>query len=252
MHDLPLRALSAASVVLLAPILFAQGRRVRRVTPRLPPAGGAAEGSTAGGANPLRLLVAGESTAVGVGVATHDEGLAGQTARALAAATGRPVRWRVLGRSGVSARDLVTEFIEPASSIDADVVIVALGVNDTISLSRVACWVDALETLVQRVRRSSPRAAIVVAGVPPMQVFPAFPAPLRQVLGLRARVLDRAAARWAAGHASLAHVAHLSAAPAEVLDMFCADRFHPSSLGYARWGAALAAAASDILQDTSC
>ena len=41
-------------------------------------------------------------------------------------------------------------------------------------------------------------------------------------------------------------------APAEVPDMFCADRFHPSSLGYARWGAALARAASDILQDTSC
>ena len=33
MHDLPQRLLSAASFVLLAPILFAQGRQVRRVTP---------------------------------------------------------------------------------------------------------------------------------------------------------------------------------------------------------------------------
>ena len=252
MRDIPLRALSAASLILLAPILVVQGRRVRRVTPRLPPAGGPREGITAPHPHPLRLLMAGESTAVGVGVATHDDGLAGQTARALAAATGRPVRWRVIGRSGASARGLVTELIEPASPIEADVVIIALGVNDTIDLSSVARWVDALEALTACVRRSSPRAAIVVSGVPPMQVFPAFPAPLRHVLGLRARVLDRAAARWADGRASLTHVAHVSAAPAEVPDMFCADRFHPSALGYARWGAALAAAASDILQDTSC
>lgn len=98
----------------------------------------------------------------------------------------------MLGRGGASARDLVTESIEPASPIDADVVIVALGVNDTISLSSVTRWVDALEALALCVRRSSPRAAIVLSGVPPMQLFPAFPAPLRQVLGLRARVLDRA------------------------------------------------------------
>jgi lysophospholipase L1-like esterase len=84
--------------------------------------------------------------------------------------------------------------------------------------------------------------------VPPLQIFPAFPAPLRHVLGLRARVLDRAAARWAHGHAGVMHLPHLTTAPVEVPEMFCVDRFHPSALGYSRWGAALAAAASDILR----
>ena len=233
--------------MLLAPILFFQGRRVRRVTPRLPPADGPREGIVAG-PRPLRLLIGGESTAVGVGVSTHGEGLAGQTARALAAATGRGVSWRIRGRSGASARHLVAEFIEPAVPIDADVVVIALGVNDTISVSPVGRWVDALEGLRQRIRAASPAAAIVLSGVPPMQIFPAFPAPLRHVLGLRARVLDRAAIRWAAGHAGVTHVPHLTTPPGDVPEMFCADRFHPSALGYARWGAALAAAASDILR----
>ena len=247
MHDLPLRSLSATSCLLLAPILFVQGRRVRRETPRLPPAGGPLDGIIPG-AHPLRLLIAGESTAVGVGVRTHDEGLAGQTARALAAATGRGVNWRVLGRSGASGRHLVAEFIEPAMPIEADVVIVALGVNDTISLSSVARWVNALDALLQRARQGSPNVAVVVSGVPPMQIFPVFPAPLRHVLGLRARVLDRAAARWARQQVVVMHLPHPRTAPADVREMFCEDRFHPSALGYARWGEALATAASDILR----
>jgi lysophospholipase L1-like esterase len=247
MRDHALRVLSIASFVLLAPLLFVQARRVRRVTPRLPPANGPHEGITAAGPHPLRLLIIGESTAVGVGVSTHLVGLAGQTARALAEATGRPVFWRVLGRSGASARALVAEFIEPAAPIDADVVVIALGVNDTISLSSVACWVDALEALLQCVRGSSLDAAIILSGVPPMQRFPAFPAPLRYVLGLRAHVLDRAAITWARGHTAVRHVPHPPVARADVPVMFCADRFHPSASGYALWGAALAAAASDIL-----
>ena len=247
MNDLALRALSAASLILLAPILFFQGRRVRRLTPRLPAARGPHQGNIPG-PRPLRLLIAGESTAVGVGVATHDEGLAGQTARALAAATGRGVSWRVLGRSGASARHLVAEFIEPAPPIDADVVVIALGVNDTISVSPVGRWVKALEALFHGVRGALSGAVVIVSGVPPMQIFPAFPAPLRHVLGLRARVLDRAAIRWATGHAGVTHMPHLTTPPGDVPEMFCADRFHPSALGYARWGAALAAAASDILR----
>jgi lysophospholipase L1-like esterase len=247
MRDRALHALSAVSLVLLAPVLMVQARGVRRVTPRLPPADGPDQGATDTRPTPLRLLVVGESTAVGVGVTTHEQALAGQVASELAATLGRPVCWRVLGRSGASARQLVMEFIEPALSIDADVVIVALGVNDTISLSSVRQWVRALEALLQLIRRSSPDAAVVVSAVPPMQHLPVFPAPLRYVLGLRAHVLDRAAITWAGRHAAVAHVPYPSAAPADVPAMFCADRFHPSALGYSRWGAALAAAASDIL-----
>jgi lysophospholipase L1-like esterase len=251
MRDFALRCLSAATLVLLAPILLVQARRVRRVTPRLPPANAPYEGATAAGPNPLRLLVVGESTAVGVGVPTHDMGLAGQTARALENATGRPVRWRVLGRSGASARTLVTEFIEPAAALDTDLVVVALGVNDTIGLSSVGHWTRALEALLQSVRRSSPDAVVVLSGVPPMHHFPAFPAPLCHVLGLRAHVLDRAAIRWTCRQRAVAHVPHPPAAPAGVAAMFCADRFHPSAAGYSRWAEALADAASDILEPSA-
>jgi lysophospholipase L1-like esterase len=248
MRDRALYAFSAVSLVLLAPILFLQGRWVRRVTPRLPPASGPREGVTASGPRPLRLLVVGESTAVGVGVSTHDDGLAGQSARALAEIMRRPVSWRVLGRSGASARKLVAEFIDPAPPIEADVVIVALGVNDTIGVSTVGRWIGALDSLLQAVRRSSPDAVVVLSGVPPIQHFPALPSPLRHVLGVHAAVLDHAAVRWVRAHGSIAHVPHPRAPLAQVAELFCADGFHPSARGYRRWGSALAAAASDILR----
>jgi lysophospholipase L1-like esterase len=248
MRDGALRAFSAVSLVLLAPILFLQGRWVRRVTPRLPPASGPHEGRTGSGARPLRLLILGESTAVGVGVSTHDEGLAGQTAGALAEAMGQPVAWRVVGRSGASARKLVAEFIGLAPPIEADVVVVALGVNDTISLSSSRHWIAALESLLQAVRRSSPDAAVVVSGVPPIQHFPALPWPLRHALGLRATILDRAAIRFVGANQSIAHLPHPRVPRAHVAEVFCADGFHPSARGYHQWGTALAAVASGILR----
>jgi lysophospholipase L1-like esterase len=247
-RDIALRVLSTSSLVLLGPVLFLQGRRVRRVTPRLPPAAGPQEGTIGTGPDPLRLAVVGESTAMGVGVPEHAVGLAGQTARALGRAVGRPVRWRVLGRSGATARALLKEFIEPAPPLEADVVVVILGVNDTLGFSSPRRWTGALDALLASLRRRSAQAPVVVAAVPPMQHFPAFPSPLRHVLGLRAHVLDRAAIRWAGERPRVAHVPYPHSERKEIPDIFCSDGFHPSAMGYERWSAALAAAAATLLR----
>jgi lysophospholipase L1-like esterase len=154
----------------------------------------------------------------------------------------------VLGRSGASARKLLDEFIASAAPVEADLVVVALGVNDTISLSSVAQWVGALDALLASLRRAAHAAPVVLAAVPPMQHFPALPSPLRQVLGLRARVLDRAAITWAAGRRAVVHVPHPRAPLADVSAAFCSDGFHPSVAGYECWGAALASAAAPLLQ----
>jgi hypothetical protein len=46
----------------LAPLLIAQGRRVKRDTPRLPPAAGPLSGRVEGEGEPLRVLTIGESS----------------------------------------------------------------------------------------------------------------------------------------------------------------------------------------------
>ena len=57
----------------------------------LPEADGAREGVVGSGDAALRLLVAGDSSAAGVGVARQEQAVVGHLARALHRATGRPV-----------------------------------------------------------------------------------------------------------------------------------------------------------------
>ena len=93
--------------LMLAPLLVVQARRARRDTPRLPEAGGAdrgREGSDDG--PPLRLLVVGESTAAGIGVAEHRQGLGAHLARALARHHQQRVDWQVIGVNGIRALGL--------------------------------------------------------------------------------------------------------------------------------------------------
>ena len=185
---------------------------------------------------------------MGVGVSDHTAGLVGQTARALGSAAGRAVSWRVIGRSGASARNLLDEFIAPASPIDADVVVVVLGVNDTIRLSSPAQWVGSLDALLESLRRRAHAVPVVLAAVPPLLYSPAIPSPLRQVLGLRAHLLDRAAVEWARARRAVVQVPHPRAPLADVSEAFCSDGFHLSAIGYRHWGAALGSAVAPLLQ----
>lgn len=248
MADLALRLAANLSVAVLAPVLVPQGRRVRRTTPRVPEAAGPRAGEVPGIGAPVRLLVLGESTAAGVGAADHQEGLAGQMAGALAARTGRPVRWRVLGRNGATAASTRDELLARAKDVAADVAVIALGVNDTLRLHSPARWSRDLTRLIEAVRERCGPIPILLAAVPPMGRFPALPQPLRAVLGLRAAVLDRAAARLAGEMAEVRHVSFALAA-GSVDDLFCRDQFHPSPLGYARWGAELGRVAAAALAE---
>ena len=85
------------AIATLAPLLLWQGRRVRRVTPRLPEPAGPRAGVAGQGA-PLRLLVLGDSAAAGVGVARQRDALTG---RLLAELSPRhTVHWRLLAHTG--------------------------------------------------------------------------------------------------------------------------------------------------------
>jgi hypothetical protein len=76
---------SRPTALLLAPVLLRQGARVRERTPVLPEAAGDRSGR-AGAAEgaPLRLLIVGESTAAGVGVAHQRDGIAARLAADIA------------------------------------------------------------------------------------------------------------------------------------------------------------------------
>jgi lysophospholipase L1-like esterase len=74
--------------------------------------------------------------------------------------------------------------------------------------------------------------------------FPSLPQPMRTVLALHARHLDR---RLASAVANTPSAIHSSTPPIDSLDLYAEDGFHPGAEGYRRWAAHLAAAAAAML-----
>lgn len=242
---------AATTTAALAGLLLWQARRARRITRRLPGAEGAATGLVAAPVDsrraeepPVRLVVLGESTAAGVGAPTHEAALAGQTAAALAARTGRSVQWRVVGESGATAQHASAALVPQLPAEPADLVVLAVGVNDVIRRTRPAAFARDVRDLVKAVRARVGPVPVFVSAVPPVGRFPALPQPLRGVLGACARRLDRAARRATAGVPAVAHVPLRFDGSAD--EFMAADGFHPSPKGYASWGQQIAERAARL------
>src|ERR1035437_6744916 len=132
----------------LGPILWLQGKYVRRVTPQLPEPPGAREGST--GQGPLlRLLIGCDSAAAGVVASSQDEALSGRLLDYL-----RPyctVKWRLVAVNGLDSPGLV-KLLEETPADRFDVVVLSIGVNDVTGLrtpSQWLPWQDKLASVIQ-------------------------------------------------------------------------------------------------------
>lgn len=219
--------------MLLAPIALVQGLLLRRSLPRLPEAPGEREGSFGQGKQPLRLLAIGESPLAGVGLADQGETLAARLAELLADRVKRPVQWQTAARGGVTARQTRERLVERLDPTPASLILIGLGVNDSLKQQGPERWQRDLVALIESLRARVGPAPVILTGVPDMGQFPALPAPLSILLGTRARLLDAAAAELAETLEQVQHVA--MPLDARIKDLFCHDGFHPSAEGHQRW-----------------
>lgn len=214
----------------LGPLLLAQGKRVRRVTPVLPEPAGPREGA-AGEGPLLRLLIVGDSAGAGVGAATQDDALSG---RLVARLRDRfRVEWRLVARTGATTASTLRDLkrIEPFTT---DAVVTSLGVNDVtgdVSASRFITLQTALHSLL---RDRFGARLILVSGLPPVHQFPALPQPLRWYLGARARELDHALGRVLPNGHGAEFMAFKGALGPPVM---APDGFHPGPAVYEAWAA---------------
>jgi lysophospholipase L1-like esterase len=224
-----------AAKLALAPLLLRQGRMVRRTALRLPEAPGPREGVVGDGHPVLRLLVVGDSSAAGVGIASQEEALAQPLARALVDRVNGPVSWQLLARTGIdtpAARQLIAQ----APVAPADVVVTVLGVNDATAQRSPASFVAQQAGLWADLREHSGARWAVVCGLPPMDRLTAMPQPLRWYLGRYASALDTALRDWAQGQ-------ELGFCPLRWTDdprFLASDGFHPGPALYPEWAGRLA------------
>ena len=147
----------------------------------------------------------------------------------------------VVARSGINARQSRLELVPQLAGRGADLVVIALGVNDSIEFHTARRWSADMEQLIADVRREVGEVPVVLAGVPPLDYFPALPQPLSFVLGARSSALERASLELVKKLKRVAYVPFLIERE-NCHELFCADGFHPSELGYSEWARQLAEA----------
>ncbi len=228
--------MSLALKLVLAPVLVAQALRTRKRAPVLPEPAGPRQGRVGQGPNELRLLIAGDSSAAGVGVAHQDQALAGHLSRALHLHAARPVRWALHARSGLTTHQ-VFALLRTHAPPPADVAVVLSGVNDVIDLVPTRRAVQQRAEMADWLLAEGRAQHVVFAPLPPVHRFPLLPEPLRRVMGDDARRHDEALARWAATRSDVSHI-HIAfdLSPAAMAE----DGFHPGEPVYRACGEALA------------
>lgn len=218
--------------ILLAPLLLWQGLGARRRALLLPEPPGDRSGIVGTGPA-LRLLVVGDSAAAGVGAAHQREALLGQTVALLE--DQYSVAWRLEARSGATTASTLRH-LEQLPRNQFDIATTSLGVNDVTSGARLGNWLSQQAALRSLLRTRFGVRHIIVAGLPPVHLFPALPQPLRWHLGLRAREFDRALQAAVTDTPDCSFIA--LPATGEITDM-ASDGFHPGPNIYARWAEVL-------------
>ena len=227
-----LKILWVCSLPLL--ILFLpQAIGVKRKTIRLPSASGPREQllthPSAQTAQPLMLLHYGESTVDGVGVADTRMGFTAQIATSLQPQINRSIRYVIRGQNGIKLKALVEQL--PIQTQHWDVAIITMGVNDCKGLTPITQWRKQLEACISILQQQQ-SGPIFFTQVPPMAQFPALPAPLKYLLGLRSYVLNLVIQQVCQAHNNV-YLLHgdLNIEPG----MMAEDGFHPSEKGYKDW-----------------
>ncbi|WP_299655092.1 SGNH/GDSL hydrolase family protein [uncultured Tateyamaria sp.] len=217
----------------LLPVLLPQAIWVAARAMRLPEADGPREGQVGVGP-PLRLLIVGDSSAAGVGVAHQDGALAGRLVSHLQ--TGFSVRWRLLAQSGLTTSGML-RMLSAQPARDFDVAVVALGVNDAKNGMHHSRWQANYTRLMGRLQDRFGVSRIYASGVPPLGDFPLLPRPLRDVLGARAVRFDAMLANLCADTDGAVHMPFdLPMDPT----MMAADGFHPGAPVYDIWARRIA------------
>lgn len=217
----------------LSPVLIAQALWVRRATPRLPEPLG--ERSGVHGSGPLlKLLIAGDSAAAGVGVSRQSEALSGQLVRALG--PDFRVSWKLIARTGHRAKDVLA-MLEQIPPEKLDVVVTSIGVNDVTHGTSRQTWIERQEKIIRLLLSKFDSPYVILSGIPPMHRFPALPQPLRWYLGSRAKQFNHALKKSVEGCSQCTFVS--IDFPLETTYM-ADDGFHPGTRAYSFWADHLA------------
>lgn len=223
--------LGGMMILPFAPFLYLQGQYVRRKVGRLPDAAGDKHGVFANGAEGVKMLVLGESTAAGVGASTHETGLAGQFAKFLGEKIGKSVRWQVVGKSGITVGRTIKELVPEIGDEKFDYIMLALCGNEVLSLHSPRVFRRDMRRLLAILQEKNPDATFFITNAPAVRLSPVLPFTIKFILGHLSALHDANARELTAKMPRVFYFHQPTSVPAD----FFADGLHPSEAGYTAW-----------------
>ncbi len=195
---------------------------------------------------PIRLAMLGDSTAAGYGVFRDRDTPAAQLAIAISEVARRPTHVSNVAVVGAESSELPAQ-LEALGSARVDLAVIMIGANDVTELTRPSTAVPYLEDTVRQLR--SRGVEVIVGTCPDLGTV----RPIAQPLRAYARRLSRRMAREQtvavvrAGGRTVSLGDLLGPIFAKRIEMFSADRFHPSEEGYKEAALAVLPSALDSL-----
>jgi GAF domain-containing protein len=194
------------------------------------------------GADPDAVLLIGNGPAHGWGVVTHQLSLTGHLGRAVTARTERPCAVTYIGDETMNVSSVLA-WVGDHDLTAYDVVVVVLGMNDAVRLTRVPVWRERFAELMDALTASiRPSARILVAGMQPVRSVTPYDSVLGGIAQRHAGRLDREA-RGIVDRTERASSCALGAPELEP------DRPHGSSRVYRSWAREIADTAAPLLAE---
>lgn len=233
----------------LLPILFFQGKRIKKETPRLPEAKQIKGGIKRDSQKTVKLIIIGESTIAGVGVDYHKNGFTGALAKELANKCNVSVSWKVYAKSGYTAKLVRERIIPKIKEQDIDLIVIGLGGNDAFTLNSPAKWAKEINLMIDQLYKKFPNTPVFFTNMPPIKEFPAFTKLIKFVIGNLVEVLGEALHKEVKQKNNVYYndeIITLKTWKEKFniegnVDSFFSDGVHPSKITYQVWGKDMAA-----------
>ena len=229
----------------LLPVLYFQGKNIRKKVPKLPEAKepkGVVHGNFS---TTLNILSIGESTIAGVGVDFHKNGFTGALATTLSSKLKKNINWRVYARSGYTLDRVCKKIIPKIEETSTDIIVVGMGGNDAFTLNSPKKWNLAIEELIALLNSKFPGTPIFFTNMPPIKEFPAFTKSIKFVIGnlveilgeaLELNIKDKKNVFYYDEVITLKKWSKKHTLPNNNSKIYFSDGVHPSELTYKIWG----------------
>ncbi len=234
----------------LSPILYLQGKQIRKKVPILPEAA-----NPEGYINPKKpaseketlphktIISIGESTIAGVGVINHQDGFTAALANEIAKKLDTTIHWKVYARSGYTAKHIAKRTLKKIEEQNIDLIVIGLGGNDAFTLSSLKKWNKHINQIITTLRSNHPKTPIVFLNMPPIKEFPAFTKIIKLTIGSWVEMLGRSLKQTIKQHNNVHYNSlvirlkdwiHKVPGPIKA-NTFFSDGVHPSQLTYKLW-----------------